>query len=287
MKKGFILLFLVTLLFSDEQKPNEFENPFEFLLKNGNLTESFTKEVLEIPKNAKMLKYIDISFEDESGKIEKKTIVVDKSIRSKNNIVISSDDIFNTASFAYSPVIEASLMTTPKLSLDKVLAQANNDKNIEVVAIKDIKDVKIDEPTKITNDKVLAQTKEVEAVKVTEPTKIASSANSAVSYKLDMISSGGTIKLGEIAVVDSGLFIKTDNKILKTINMTKENKIVLDFDKKLPQFRTKTFKLNSGGFVSATMGAHPDYYRMSITINGKYNNFEVKEVADGYIVVLK
>ncbi|MDR0468322.1 MAG: hypothetical protein LBG67_05695 [Campylobacteraceae bacterium] len=288
MKKGFILFFLTALLFANEQKLNELENPFEFLSKNKSPAKPFTKEALEIPKNAKILKYIDISFEDEDGRIEKKTITIDKRVESQNNIIVSSDDVFNVASFAYSPIIETSFMTAPAIS-DKISTQPVVNKRVGIdqtpMQTTYVNNAETGETTKVADKLPLSYTQ----ISTVEADKTQKTTNNALSYKIATTSSsGGAINLGDISIVDDGLFIKTDDKILKTLNMIKtDRKVVLDFDKKLPLFKTKTFRFDNSGFVSATLGAHPDYYRFGIVIDSKYSNFEVKEVIGGYIVVLK
>lgn len=247
MKKIFILqLCFLSLLFCNEQA-----GPFKNLIKNKNLNDSFKKEVITLPEDIKFIKQINISFEDNDGNIKTKSIEINKAIDQQDRqIVISSESVFKAASFSYSPILEASLITTPKITLEKIKA---DDRNV-----------------------IASQ------VNVSE-----NGLEQSIKYKLDMLYLD---KDGQkfLELTKDGLYIKTEDKILRVLNMMERNRIILDFDKKPPQFKTKTFKFEDNSeFISATVGSHPDYYRFSIIVDGNFTKFETKEIQNGYVVILK
>lgn len=241
-KISFLILCIsiITTLNAQEQNSSNM-GPFGYLLNNKNVTQTLRKETIELPDDAKLIKEIEISYENEKGEIDKKIVRIDKLILPQDSIVLTSENIFKAASFVYSPILEASLITTPKLVLDEIALEEDN---ITIVQ------------AELTN---------------------------ATQIELIALNNGR----GDVALVDGGLYIKTNDKILRTMNLTSLNKVVVDFNVQIPSFKTVTHPISDNDFISVTTGAHPDYYRLSILIKSGYKDFELQEVDGGYMITLK
>lgn len=251
----FVLSFcLVSSLFSNEQDTKSDAGPFGRLIKNRENVEFFKKDSVALPPDVKIIKQIEISFEDGDGNIKKEIVFIDKMVNPNDDeIVFSSGNVFKAMSFSYTPILEASLITTPKISFGKV--------EEEKIAIETIENVTLPQESQAIKEK-------------------------SIKHKLEITHSNKTKNLF-LELTQNGLFIKTDDKIKRTMNLLKGNKIVIDFDKQSTIFKTETFIFNKYGFKNTTVGAHKDFYRLSILVDNQYKDFEIKERSGGYLVILK
>lgn len=247
MRKNLILFCLLSFLLADEQTLSDSNGPFSSLLKNKDIHEPLKKKVITLPPNVKLLKQIEITFENTDGTIERENVQIDKYLNPKDSIILTTENIFEAASFTYQPTLEASLITNPVLS--EISENASESTNVSV--------------NNETN----------------------TSAKNINKNKSNIIFQNS--EYGSVEIINNGIFIKTNNKLYRAINKIKTDKIIIDFKAKTSKFIAKTYTINANGFMNVTISSYPEYYRFSILINEKYKDFEFQEVNDGYIVILK
>ena len=79
------------------------------------------------------------------------------------------------------------------------------------------------------------------------------------------------------------LFIMTKDKLLRHFLLIQPDKIVLDFQRDA-DFRTFS-KKRKGVFKHIRMGNHQGYYRVVITLDGRYR-YSIKKKGNGYLIRL-
>ncbi len=84
---------------------------------------------------------------------------------------------------------------------------------------------------------------------------------------------------------DDKIIIKNKDSLLQKIILDKENKIALDYKRKI-YFYTKKYDLNSKNFNKIAIGTHPEksFYRIMIQLNSNFKDFTIEEKDDLFII---
>jgi hypothetical protein len=86
--------------------------------------------------------------------------------------------------------------------------------------------------------------------------------------------------------VDKEIHILTKDKKIRDFALPNPNKIVVDF-KPRDVFSPKLVKMKyKKYFKNIALGAHRDFYRVAIELNGKYI-YDISKIDDGYRIIIK
>jgi hypothetical protein len=76
--------------------------------------------------------------------------------------------------------------------------------------------------------------------------------------------------------------IKTDDELIRKFLLVNPHRVVMDF-KRDAAFRTKSKKLDNVPFKEIRLGNHDGYYRVVITLDGRYR-FKIDETSSGQLL---
>lgn len=86
-------------------------------------------------------------------------------------------------------------------------------------------------------------------------------------------------------IFDSKIEIINKDQLIRDFIINKPDKIVIDF-KKNSQFNTKTIQVGKGPLKKAIIGAHKNYYRVVLFLDGNYH-YDIRQSGNGYTITLK
>lgn len=236
---------LVNLLFSSNQSML-----INVLDTNSNvLTKNFAMRNISLPQNAMILKEVVITYETIEKKVEKQKIVINEKIKHSDPILIISNSIFESASDLYSPVLQASLETSPKLSFQTKQNEITDNKSSENATKNDAGIIKPQQEVKELKDFILKIDENI-----------------------------------EIYFINKTLHIQTKVKIQERFNAINNQKIILDlFDTNI-KFPIKTYNINKYGFKDLKIGSSKDYHMLIFAVDKDYKNYSMQKTNNAYII---
>ena len=83
----------------------------------------------------------------------------------------------------------------------------------------------------------------------------------------------------------SKIEIITKDQMFRDFIINKPDKIVMDF-KRGSEFSTQNIKVQKGPLKKATIGAHKDYYRVVLSLDGNYH-YAIRQSGNGYTLTLR
>lgn len=213
----------------------------------------FDKQGFKFPSDARNFISITVKYKSEDGSIKEKVVDVNKSINWQDELVLMRAP---TPSVVIKPDVSVTMNETSEISPS---ANSKSD-NAEVNATPKRA---FEEPLK---EVVITPAPTENKDELREPLK-------KISFHK-----------AEFEIYPMQMKIITKDAKIRDFAVLRDRKIVVDF-KNPKGFYTKTFSIDCGGFKTMTFGAHDKFYRVSITLDGKYK-YTIKDDKDGYIISL-
>ncbi len=90
----------------------------------------------------------------------------------------------------------------------------------------------------------------------------------------------------EFRFYESHIDLLTRSELIRDFVIAKPDKIVIDFRHPKPTFASKSFAARYGVATDISIGAHDGFYRVVISLNGKYRH-AIRTIGEGYRIVLR
>ncbi|MFV0481069.1 MAG: hypothetical protein ACK5LP_03710 [Campylobacteraceae bacterium] len=117
MKKIYLVLLLVFLqILSAKNTSSSLSESILSTFSNKKIDKPFSQQEFILPNDAKLLKEVEITYQDGNGNVIKKIIEINEAIDSKDPLLLVKNSTLDQANSLYTPLIEASLDVAPKLS---------------------------------------------------------------------------------------------------------------------------------------------------------------------------
>lgn len=141
-------------------------------------------------------------------------------------------------------------------------------------------DIIISSQSPVTNETTTDEQTKQAAAKKAAPKPL--SVSPKIEPPLDSVSFMDFIKFD---IFNSKIEIINQDRLIRDFIINKPDKIVMDFNKN-SEFNTQTIKVHKGPLKKITIGAHKDYYRVVLFLDGNYH-YGLRQSGNGYTLTLR
>ncbi|MFL1705383.1 AMIN domain-containing protein [Campylobacter sp. MOP7] len=214
----------------------------------------FEKQNIKFPSDARNFISISVKYKSEDGSIKEKVIDVNKSIN-------WNDELTLTKTLSPAVVLKPDVSVTNELD-NKVILK----KEVKPDEVFDFNTTIVGN---ISKDKLMDIVIDPAPVKpeIQEPLKV---------VKFDR---------ADLEIYPMKIKVITKDIKIKDFMILRDNKIVIDLKSSKP-FYTKIAEINCGAFNNVKFGAHNDFYRIVITLDGRYK-YAIDASEEGYLLKVK